>query len=86
VALNRAKVAADITVGADGTYFVIAAFFDIADPATILWEETMQMSAASTVPQLQARVIERGQTIRQYLANQASARAQVPLGTTVTVP
>lgn len=84
--INRAKTANDITVGADGTYFVVVDFFDVADPATILWEDAMQMPAGSTTGQLQARVVARGQELRQFLANQAGARTQIPVGTTVTVP
>jgi hypothetical protein len=86
MALNRAKVATDITVGADMSYIVVIQFFDSVDPATILWEETMTLSAGSTVAQLQSQVVARGQVIRQGLANQAAARTQVPAGTTVTVP
>jgi hypothetical protein len=86
MALNRASVATDITIASDMSYQVQVNFFDSADPATILWAETMILPAGSTVAQLQAQVIARGQQVRTGLANQAAARAQVPAGTTVTVP
>lgn len=87
MALNRARVASDINVNlVTRDYLVPIEFFDATDPLTVLWAETMEISAGATTAQLQAAVIARGQQLRTGLANQAAARVAVPSGTTVTVP
>jgi hypothetical protein len=96
VALNRATVDDPITVNSDGNYTVRVLFWDSADPANAgvqpgqipassLWDEPMNVSGGATVPQLIAVVTARGQAIRQNLANQADARAVVPVGSTITI-
>jgi hypothetical protein len=87
MALNRARVAGDINVNlVTLDYLVPVEFFDSADPATVLWAETMSISAAATTTQLRNAVIDRGLQLRTGLANQAGARTAVPSGFTITVP
>jgi hypothetical protein len=97
MALNRASVSQPITINADMSYPVRVQFWDSADPlnsgvvppalpVSVLWEETVTVPASATTAQLQAVVLARGSVIKQGLANQAAARAQVPLGTAITIP
>lgn len=85
MALNRAKVATDIGISGSLAFVVSVDYFDNADPATVLWQEVFILPLTTSTAELQARVVERGQTIRQALAALAAARAAVPANTTVTV-
>jgi hypothetical protein len=86
MALNRARVARDISLNNDMSFMVLVEFFDSAAPSTVLWSETFVVPASATTTQLQAQVVARGQAIRQGLANLATAQATVPNGTVTTVP
>lgn len=86
MALNRAKVAADISLTSDLDYFVQVDFFDSAAPASVLRTETFAVPIGATVSQLQATVVARGQVVRTALAAQAAANVAVPNGTVVAIP
>lgn len=85
MALNRARVAAPIDVTTDLQYIVLIEFFDSADSATVLWKENVIVPLGATTAQLSAKVVDRGQKIRDAFAARDAARVVVPNGTTVTV-
>lgn len=86
MALNRARVAADITLSSDLAYIVTIEYFDSANAAAVLWREIFTVPIGATTGQLQTAVVDRGQAIRAALAAQSGAQAAVPSGTVVTVP
>lgn len=86
MALNRARVAQDISLTDNLDYFVQIEFFDSAQPAVVLRAEALRVPIGATTAQLQALVVARGATIRTALAAAAAANVAVPVGTVVTVP
>lgn len=86
MALNRAKVASDISLSASLYYVVSIQYFDNAAPTVILWAETFVVPRSTSTAELQAMVVKRGQEIRAAFADQEAARTAVPNGTTITVP
>lgn len=85
MALNRARVVADITITGNMSYQVQVEFFDSAATSVVLWAETFIVPPNATTTQLQNIIVARGQEVRAGLAAQAAARVSVPNGTVVTV-
>ncbi len=85
MALNRARVAADINLSTNLWYVVDVEYFDSEAPQVVLWRETFTLPLTTTDTELGDRVVERGRTVREALAQLANARTVVPAGTTVPV-
>lgn len=86
MALNRARVATDITLSSDLAYIVTIEYFDSVTPGTVLWREIFTVPLGATTTQLQTAVTTRGQSIRAGLAALAAAQTAVPNQTVITVP